>query len=210
MGVVDPIGNFPVSQIGVDNKTSEQSNTQTYFDRTISAYMSLNYERTFGKHAISAVLVGTFNQFTQAAIYQQDKNVKVGLQANYSFMDRYLLDAGLLSQGSSKLPNNNKFGLAPTVGLGWIVSKENFMKKMKAIDYLKLRTSFGVLQNDNWTVGNYKGYFLYETNYTTSSNFLYGNGVASNAQVLINSFACLLYTSPSPRDRTRSRMPSSA
>ena len=189
MGVGDPIGNFPVSQIGVDNKTSEQSNTQTYFDRTISAYMSLNYERTFGKHAISAVLVGTFNQFTQAAIYQQDKNVKVGLQANYSFMDRYLLDAGLLSQGSSKLPTNNKFGLAPTVGLGWIVSKENFMKKMKAIDYLKLRTSFGVLQNDNWTVGNYKGYFLYETNYTTSSNFLYGNGVASNAQVLINSFA---------------------
>ncbi|MCX6327360.1 MAG: SusC/RagA family TonB-linked outer membrane protein [Bacteroidia bacterium] len=189
MGVVDSVGNFPVTQIGVDNKTSEQTNTQTYFDRTISAYMSLNYDRTFGKHAISAVLVGTFNQYTQAALFQENKNVKVGLQANYSFNDRYMLDAGLLCQGSSKLPTNNKFGLAPSVGLGWIVSKENFMKNMKAIDYLKLRASYGVIQNDSWTIGNYNGYLLYETNYSTSSSFTYGNGAASNTQVLINSFA---------------------
>lgn len=189
MGVVDSVGNFPVTQIGVDNKTSEQNNKQTYFDRTISGYMSLNYDRTFGKHAISAVLVGTFNQYTQAALFQENKNVKVGLQANYSFNDRYILDAGLLFQGSSKLPTNNKFGLAPSVGLGWIVSKENFMKNMKAIDYLKLRASYGVLQNDNCTIGNYNGYFLYQTNYLTSGSFTYGNGAASNTQVLINSFA---------------------
>jgi len=188
MGVVDTLGNFPVTQVGVDNKTSQQTNTQTYFDRTIAGYMSLNYDRTFGDHAIAAVLVGSFNQYTQNAIYQQNKNVKLGFQANYSFKERYLLDAGLLSQGSSKLPTGNKFGIAPSVGLGWIASRENFMKDIKAIDYLKLRASYGVLQNDNWTVGNYNGYYLYETNYSTSGNFAYGNGAATNAQLLINSF----------------------
>jgi len=188
MGVVDASGNFPVTQVGVDNKTSQQTNTQTYFDRTIAAYMSLNYDRTLGNHSIAAVLVGSFNQYTQNAVFQQNKNVKIGLQANYSFKNRYLLDAGLLSQGSSKLPTGNKFGLAPSIGLGWIASKENFMKDIKAFDYLKLRASYGVLQNDNWTVGNYNGYYLYETNYSTSGNFTYGNGAATNAQVLINSF----------------------
>ena len=188
-GVVDTLGNFPVTQVGVDNKTSEQTNTQTYFDRTIAGYMSLNYDRTFGDHAIAAVLVGSFNQYTQNAVFQEDKNVKLGFQANYTFKDRYLLDAGLLSQGSSKLPTGNKFGLAPSVGLGWIASKENFMKDIKAIDYLKLRASYGVLQNDNWIIGNYNGYFLYQDNYSISGNTTYGNGAATNASVLINSFA---------------------
>ena len=189
MGVVDSLGNFPVTQIGVDNKTSQQTNSQTYFDRTIAGYMSLNYDRTFGDHAIAAVLVGTFNQYTQNAVFQEDKNVKIGLQANYSFKDRYLLDVGLLSQGSSKLPTGNKFGLAPSVGFGWIASKENFMKDIKEIDYLKLRATYGVLQNDNWIIGNYNGYFLYQDNYSISGNTTYGNGAATNASVLINSFA---------------------
>jgi len=189
MGVVDSVGNFPVTQIGVDNKTSQQTNTQTYFDRTVAAYISFNYDRTFGYHALAAVLVGTFNQYTQDDLFQQNKNVKIGLQANYSFKDRYLLDAGLLTQGSSKLPTDNKFGLAPSVGLGWIASKEDFMKNMKAINYLKLRVSYGIIQNDNWIEGNYNGYYLYETNYSTSNNFKYGNGAASNTAVVINSFA---------------------
>ena len=188
MGVVDTLGNFPVTQVDVDNKTSEQTNTQTYFDRTIAGYMSLNYDRSFGAHAITAVLVGSFNQYIQDAVFQQNKNVKIGLQANYSFKESYLLDVGVLSQGSSKLPTGNKFGLAPTVGLGWIVSNEKFMKEMKTIDYLKLRASYGVLQNDNWTLGNYNGYYLYETNYSNSANYTYGNGAATNTQVLINSF----------------------
>ena len=188
MGVVDTLGNFPVTQVGVDNKTSQQTNTQKYFDRTIAAYMSVNYDRTFGEHAIAAVLVGSFNQYTQDDIYQQNKNVKIGLQANYSFKESYLLDVGVLSQGSSKLPTGNKFGIAPTVGLGWIVSKEKFIKEIKTIDYLKLRASYGVLQNDNWTLGNYIGYYLYETNYSNSGNFTYGNGAATNTQVLINSY----------------------
>jgi len=196
MGVVDTLGNFPVTQFGVDNKTTEQTNTQTYFDRTISGYFSLNYDRTFGEHAFTAVLVGAFNQFRQNAIFQENKNVKIGLQANYTYKDRFIVDAGVLAQGSSKLPTNNKFGVSPTIGLGWIMSKENFMKSIKAIDYLKIRSSYGVIQNDNWIVGNYKGYYLYETNYALNVNnagnylnFTYGNGTAGNTPLMINSFA---------------------
>lgn len=178
-----------IKQVGVDNKTTQQNNSQTYFDRTISSYVSLNYDRDFGDHALSAVLVGTYNQYTQNAVFQQDKNLKIGLQANYTFKNRYLIDAGVLAQGSSKLPTNNKFGIAPCVGLGWIISKEDFMKGNKVINYLKLRASYGILQNDNWTTGKYLGYFLYETNYSTGTALSYGNGTASNATVLINSFA---------------------
>jgi len=87
MGVVDTLGNFPVTQIGVDNKTSQQTNTQTYFDRTIPGYMAVNYNRTFGDHALAAVLVGTFNQYTQDDLFQQNKKLlKLLIQMDLKFL----------------------------------------------------------------------------------------------------------------------------
>jgi TonB-linked SusC/RagA family outer membrane protein len=69
-------------------------------------------------------------------------------RVNYGFKDRYLLTATLRRDGYSGFAKNNKFGLFPSLGLGWVVSDEPFFKKT-GIDYLKFRASYG--QNGNQT-----------------------------------------------------------
>jgi TonB-linked SusC/RagA family outer membrane protein len=66
---------------------------------------------------------------------------------NYSFKDKYLLTASLRTDGSSKFSGSNRWGVFPSVGAGWVISQENFMKDQKIFDLLKLRGSWGKIGN---------------------------------------------------------------
>lgn len=68
-------------------------------------------------------------------------------RASYSYNEKYLLYATLRADGSSKY--QQKWGYFPTVGTGWVVSEENFLKGNRTVDFLKLRASWGRLGNDN-------------------------------------------------------------
>lgn len=72
---------------------------------------------------------------------------------NYSFSDRYLLTATIRRDGSSRFGNNRKYGQFPSAAFAWVVSEEEFMKKVAFIDNLKFRLSYGVSGNNN--IGNY-------------------------------------------------------
>ncbi len=65
---------------------------------------------------------------------------------SYNYNDRYLLYATMRADGSSKY--QQKWGYFPTVGIGWVISEEPFMKGLKTINFLKLRASWGQLGND--------------------------------------------------------------
>lgn len=65
---------------------------------------------------------------------------------SYNFSDRYLLYGTMRADGSSKY--QQKWGYFPTIGAGWVISEEGFMKNGSVIDYLKLRGSWGQLGND--------------------------------------------------------------
>lgn len=66
---------------------------------------------------------------------------------SYNYNDRYLLYATMRADGSSKY--QQKWGYFPTVGAGWVISEEDFMRDHQVIDFLKLRASWGQLGNDN-------------------------------------------------------------
>ena len=66
---------------------------------------------------------------------------------NYSFKSRYLITASLRADGSSKFTGDNRWGIFPSVGAGWIISQEEFMKNLKAVNMLKLRGSWGKIGN---------------------------------------------------------------
>jgi TonB-linked SusC/RagA family outer membrane protein len=65
-------------------------------------------------------------------------------RANYNYDGKYLLSASLRQEGSSKFGANNKWALFPSVSLGWMMSKEGFMKNVSAINMLKFRIGYGV------------------------------------------------------------------
>jgi TonB-dependent starch-binding outer membrane protein SusC len=65
----------------------------------------------------------------------------------YNYADKYLLYATMRADGSSKY--QQKWGYFPTIGAGWVISEESFMKNNEYVPFLKLRASWGQLGNDH-------------------------------------------------------------
>jgi len=71
-------------------------------------------------------------------------------RVNYSFKDKYLIEADGRYDGSSKFPSNQRYAFFPSVSAGWRVSKEAFWKfSPNLISDLKIRASYGSLGNGN-------------------------------------------------------------
>jgi TonB-dependent starch-binding outer membrane protein SusC len=71
---------------------------------------------------------------------------------DYSYKNKYFLNASVRRDGSSRLAEGNKWVNYGGIGLGWLVSAEDFMKNSKVISELKLKASYGSAGNEN--VGN--------------------------------------------------------
>ncbi len=69
-------------------------------------------------------------------------------RVNYNYGDRYLLTATARYDGSSKFPVNNRWGFFPSIGAGWVLSEEPFLRGKTPFDLLKARVSWGRTGND--------------------------------------------------------------
>ncbi|NDV43824.1 SusC/RagA family TonB-linked outer membrane protein [Flagellimonas sediminis] len=67
---------------------------------------------------------------------------------SYNYKDRYLLYGTFRADRSSKF-TQDQWGYFPSVGAGWVISQEPFMKDNNIFDFLKLRAAWGRLGNDN-------------------------------------------------------------
>lgn len=93
-------------------------------------------------------------------------------RVSYGYDDRYNVLVSIRREGSSKFGDNHKWGNFPSASLGWTISNEKFMKKVKWVDNLKLRAGFGVtgvIPNDP-----YNSLTQYE--YGASDTYFYSNG----------------------------------
>jgi TonB-linked SusC/RagA family outer membrane protein len=68
-------------------------------------------------------------------------------RVNYSFKDKYLLNASIRRDGASQFYGSHTFGYFPSVGAGWVITNEDFMKDQKIFSSLKLRGSWGKVGN---------------------------------------------------------------
>jgi TonB-dependent starch-binding outer membrane protein SusC len=68
-------------------------------------------------------------------------------RAIYSYKDKYLLTTSLRQEGSSKFGADNKWGLFPSISIGWRVTEESFMQNQSWINNLKIRAGYGVTGN---------------------------------------------------------------
>lgn len=91
------------------------------------------------------------------------------LDASYSFRRKYLLETVLNYAGSSALKRGHRYAAFPSVGLGWIVSNEDFLKGSGIVDFLKLRMQAGILG-----VERYGDQYDWESYYAKGSNITFG------------------------------------
>lgn len=101
---------------------------------------------------------------------------------HYGYKDKYFADLNVVASASNKLAPGHQWSISPTVGLAWVMSKENFMKDLSWINFMKLRASFGVINtdrlplDDDSEVTNYweqtyggGGYYPFDTNYSVGT-----------------------------------------
>ena len=103
----------------------------------------------------------------------------------YNYAERYLFESTLRYDGSSRFPTDNKYGLFPSVALGWRKSEEPFWKgneNLNFVNNLKLKVSYGVLGNNN--IGNYP----YQSVYTLGNNLNYVFGGVFNQGAAITTY----------------------
>ena len=94
---------------------------------------------------------------------------------NYNYDNRYMITATFRADGTSRF-SNNKWGLFPSVALGWNIKNEGFLKDAQEISTLKLRLSYG--QTGQQDLGN--GYYPTLATYVYNTNacqYFFGNDV---------------------------------
>jgi len=98
---------------------------------------------------------GTINADNTKNSYGESSMLSFALRANYTLLDRYLVNATIRRDGSSKFAEGNRWGNFPSFGLAWRLSEEPWMKNIKnLVDNLKLRVAYGITGN-NTGIGNY-------------------------------------------------------
>lgn len=177
-----------------------QDNTKEWSQR---AY--LNYNKAFDKHFVEAVAgyEGISNNFKRIEGYRQNffnndlrdlssgasaaqtatgYRTEWGLQSffgrvNYSFDSRYLFQANVRYDGSSRFADGKRWGLFPSFSAGWRVSQEEFLVNNNVISNLRLRASWGQLGNQDI------GLWRYLNSYNLGQSYAFNDAVVSGAAV---------------------------
>ena len=163
--VTDEAGNITTVQVpiyvtgerldfrkGGDDTEPSYGNTATSYGRNWYVEGSLNYNRSFGLHTITALAL--YNQSKEYYIggdYSDIPRTYVGFvgRVTYDWNNRYMAEFNFGYNGSENFAPGKRFGSFPAGSVGWVVSDEAFFKPLrKAISFLKLRASWGLVGND--------------------------------------------------------------
>ncbi|CAG5067349.1 TonB-dependent receptor P3 [Dyadobacter sp. CECT 9623] len=125
------------------------------FARGTYMYMAANADYTFTKNDHRLYAFGGFSTEKNSSGYWDVNTMVSGYtKLNYSFKDKYLLEATARMDGSSKFGPGHQWGFFPSAAIGWNMHQEEFLKNVRGINNLKLRASYGLLGNEN--IGLYR------------------------------------------------------
>ena len=148
------------------------------FTRRFHIDASADYQNTFGAHSIYSQLKYDYEFSDEFAINSTLYRQNISWYTHYGLLDRYFLDLALVESGSNRLAPGSKWALSPTVSAAWVLSKENFMKNLNWVDFLKLRASYGIIQTD---ILPESGWMYYMQQYqTTGGTYPFNSGFQSD------------------------------
>jgi TonB-linked SusC/RagA family outer membrane protein len=171
------LGNDQYNQIG---QNTPMNNTSSYDEnlRRLSFEMGLDYQHDLGNDRLSAGIYGEFREENQRVaklprVYQALRGF-----AGYNMQQKYLLDVVFSYMGSEQFPTENRYGFFPAISLGWLISEEDFVNNISAIDFIKFRGSYGLTGNDFNPYVNNNPYFGYLENYSPGNGYHFGYNTA--------------------------------
>lgn len=116
------------------------------YNRYLQTNVAVNYDRTFGDFAFYGQLKWDYDYVDPNGVNNTVYRNNFSLWAHGSYKNRYLADLTLVESGSSRLAPGTKWNFSPTLGLGWVISNEDFFTNKNM--YLKLRATAGLINSD--------------------------------------------------------------
>ena len=150
---------------GTDSEMGTGAKADTY-SRRLHFDAGLNYQRTFGDHSVYSQLKWAYEYEDPEALNNTIYRQNVSWFTHYGYLGRYFADLTLVESGSSRLAPGTKWSFSPTISAAWVMSKEQWMKDLTWVDFLKLRASFGIINTDFLPGDNVWTYYAQQ--YSTS------------------------------------------
>lgn len=100
-------------------------------------------------------------------------------RAQYDYLGKYLLSAMLRRDASTKFGPDNAVAYFPSATVGWIISKEGFLKDVKQIDFMKIRASYGILGSDKIPSYQYISQLDGEAAYVLNGQLVYATAIGT-------------------------------
>lgn len=163
------------------NLPKDNSISDNIVRRTSGWRANIGYNRNFDIHNAGINFAYRYYKMEQQNQNQDIVDANYTLRFNYGYDKRYLAETILAYMGSNRFMDDNKFFLSPTVGFSWVVSNEKFMNNLVNVNFLKLKSSFGILGYSRNT-----DYDLWRTAYIENGS--YGSGEQNVTSNYISSF----------------------
>ena len=142
------------------------------------------YNRKFNElHDIGGLLVFNFSESlntiggTSAFSTLPSRNMGLSGRFSYNYDSRYFTELNFGYNGSEKFAKDNRFGFFPSIGLGWILSNEEwFNNKLPDVNMFKLKLTHGLVGNDGISSADDRFFYLSEVNLQSDSyGFTWGS-----------------------------------
>lgn len=168
-------GEYHVNRInedGTDYLTYSESGKTV--KNTMYSETRLNYNRSFGKHDVTGLLVFTASESLTAnagslQLSLPSRNAGLSGRFTYGYDKRYFIEYNFGYNGSERFHKSHRWGFFPSAGLAWMMSNEKWFKPLtKVVSNLKLRYSYGLVGNDNIGSNSNRFYYLSEMSMNNS------------------------------------------
>jgi len=141
--------------------------------------LSLGWDRDFSQtHHFNVVILANSDNLNDGANLAYTVQGISGHES-YAYKEKYILEFAESYNGSNYYPTSShyKYGFFPVAGLGWNLTKEDFMRRYTWLNDLKLSANYGKVGNDN------PGYFVYLQRYNNSSTPYFGTSAGANTSL---------------------------
>lgn len=143
------------------------------------------YRNSFPNNDLTDIDAGTSSSQTNSGYTRELALVSYFGRVNYDYAGRYLFEANLRADASSRFAPGNRWGYFPSFSAGWRVTEERFMESVRSwMQNLKVRASWGQLGNQDALTD----YYPWLVTYAVGANYPFGgslaSGVAQTAQKL--------------------------
>jgi TonB-linked SusC/RagA family outer membrane protein len=178
--------NLDLIYTGSDNLSFANANGQS---RQNYIEAAINYDRNLGARShITALVLYNQKAFTNAfpgslTASLPFKSQGLAGRATYSWDDRYFGEVNFGYNGSENFAPGNRYGFFPSIGAGWVISKEKWFEPVRdVLQFLKVRYSNGVVGSGGATNTNGQRRFGYLTLVSNqSTGYTFGNGGSNSA-----------------------------